>query len=179
VSIGVLITYVKPRYDNLKSLRSDITAFNDNLDTANKLKESREALIAKYNAIPKEDLDNLKTLLPDNVDNIRLVIQIDSLATKNGLSTVRNISYQASDLASSQSQDPSQNPDAQKPYGSFVISFETTGQYQNFLSFLSDLEENLRLVDVTGIEFTPNQLIPGIAANIGYKVTLTTYWLKQ
>jgi len=183
VSVGVFSIYVKPRYEEVRAIKKEVSSYNGNLDTADKLKTSREELIAQYNSIPKSDLDNLKTLLPDSVDNIRLIIQVDLLATRNGLSTVRNVNYQLKDVAAAtgaSGQQAGQSPEsAKRPYGEFVISFETTGQYKNFLSFLSDLEANLRLVDITKIDFTPTGTVQSLAGNMSYKVTLKTYWLKQ
>lgn len=177
------MSLVQPKYDEALKLREQIKSYNANLETADKLKESREALIASYNDIPKTDLDNLKTLLPDSVDNIRLIIQIDALATKNGLSTVRNVEYQTNEIkpGSAATTTTGQSPEAAKrSYGEFVIGFTTTGQYQNFLSFLSDLEANLRLVDITKVEFTPISVGgQSTVTSMGYKVALKTYWLKQ
>jgi Tfp pilus assembly protein PilO len=189
-SVGVFIAIIVPRYDTIKSTKADITTYNANLATATQLQQSRDALIAQYNNIQKVDLDNIKTLLPDSVDNIRLIIQLDSLATKSGLSSLRNVDYNpdqastaATNAATARPVDPTV---AQRPYGEFVITFQTTGQYSNLLSFISDLEENLRLVDVTNIQFTPvggtgtgTTVAQNAASGITYKVTLKTYWLKQ
>ncbi len=180
VSITVFVVVIKPQYNELQSTREAVALANANLETASKLAESRDALIATYNSISKTDLDNLRTLLPDSVDNIRLIIQINSLATKNGLSLLRNVDYQTSQEATAAT--TVQNPEASnKPYGEFSISFQTTGQYKNFLAFLSDLEQNLRLVDVTRIEFAPADqgVQQSAATSLTYKVTLKTYWLKQ
>ena len=212
-SLGVFFMYVKPRYDAIETIKSDIAGYQTNLVTANKIKTSREDLIQKYNNIPASDLTNLKTLLPDSVDNIRLIIQIDSLATTNGLSTLRNVNYQSSDTVTTSATTVGGTPatatpasasatttgvagqspvNARKPYGSLTVSFQTTGQYKNFLTFLSALEQNLRMVDVTNVDFSTTENVStgstsssgtslgqGIVGNITYKVTLTTYWLKQ
>ncbi len=174
LSVGAFVLSIKPRYEAARETKDLIADYAGSLDTAEKLKTSREELISRYNEIPKADLDNLKTLLPDSVDNIRLIIQIDSLATRNGLSTVRSVDYQT--ISAGQ-----QSPDTvRKPYGEFVVSFDTTGQYRNFLSFLADLEENLRLVDVIKVDFTPaGGAAQSISGNMSFKVTLKTYWLKQ
>lgn len=178
LSIGAFIWYVKPQYQAAKQNQAQIANFSSNLDTAEKLKTSREELIAKYNDIPKSDLDNLKVLLPDSVDNIRLIIQIDSLAIRNGLSTVRNVNYQV------QNNDDGtlKGKTSSGPYEEFTISFETSGQYQNFLSFLTDLEANLRIIDITKIEFSPQSTSAqgqSPATSMSYKITLKTYWLKH
>jgi Tfp pilus assembly protein PilO len=175
LSVGAFLLYVKPKYEDARDFKTQIADYSSNLDTAEKLKTSREELIAKYNSIPKSDLDNLKALLPDSVDNIRLLIQIDSLAVRNGLSTVRNVNYQAETSESTQKAKVATG----EPYQDFTISFETTGQYQNFLSFLSDLEANLRVIDITKIEFSPSASTQALTSSMSYKITLKTYWLKQ
>jgi hypothetical protein len=208
-SIGVFVAVILPRYAVIKTSRTDIAAFNANLATAGRLQQSRDALVAQYNNIQKTDLDGIKTLLPDSVDNIRLIIQLDSLATKNGLSSLRNVTYSPDQIPTVKTPvTPIAGPagaggaapavvapmgpmangtvdpaSAQRTYGQFVISFQTSGQYSNFLSFLSDLEQNLRLVDVTDVTFTPVSDGSGgaqtAASSLTYKVTLKTYWLKQ
>lgn len=178
-SIGAFVMFVVPRYNNLKTLRSSVSSFDGRLETADKLKLSREELIARYNSIPKADLDNIRTLLPDSVDNIRLIIQLDSLATKNGMSSLRNVQYDEVKTAEVAKPDPNA-PVSQKPYGEFAISFDTTGQYKNFLSFISDLEQNLRIVDITSVQFaTAEGSDRGVADSLRYTIKLKTYWLKK
>ncbi len=180
VSVGVFVMFVWPRYQNIQTTRAAIANSDNSLSTAAKLKASREALIAKYNSIPKADLDNLKTLLPDTVNNIRLIIQINALATKNGLSVLRNVEYQA--VQEKAAAGAANTEASRRPYGEFAVSFETVGQYKNFLAFLSDLEANLRLIDVTGIDFSLGAGAGGDQGGIvsnSYKVSLKTYWLKQ
>jgi hypothetical protein len=201
--VGIFIAIIIPRYDVINSERAQLATYNADLVTAGQLQQSRDTLIAQYNNINQADITNIETLLPDSVDDIRLIIQLDSLATKNNLSSLRNVNYDPDQVpsattasgsapvpANSISATPTLSPAvSQSPYGQFVISFQTSGQYSNFLSFLSDLEQNLRLVDVTDIEFTPAaattgtsagiSAVPTAASGLGYKVTLTTYWLKQ
>jgi hypothetical protein len=184
--IGIFVAFIVPRYHVVQGLQAEVASYNANLATATQLEHSRESLIAQYNNIQKTDLDNINTLLPDSVDNIRLIIQINALATKDGLASLRSVDYDTSQAAPAASTpSPATNSPATDnlPYGQFVISFQTTGQYANFLSFLSDLEQNLRLVDVTEIDFTAPQgsttgTTPSPANGMNYKVTLKTYWLK-
>lgn len=189
-SLAAFFMVVKPRYDKLQAVKNEVSTYDESLETAEQLKISREELIAKYNSIPKSDLDNIKTLLPDSVDNIRLIIQLDSLATKNGLSILRNVDYKSDALVAASSGSPdaaatdmSGIESARRPYGELTVSFQTQGQYANFLAFLSDLEQNLRLVDVTAVDFTvassDGSSGQALASNLSYKVTLKTYWLKQ
>jgi Tfp pilus assembly protein PilO len=174
-SIGVFVAFVNPRFRQISALRATVASYTQELQTANQLKASREQLIATYNSIQKSDLDNLSTLLPDNVNNIRLVIQINALALKDNLSTVKNVNYNA---AASDSATPAEAGAPQGPYGTFQMSFETTGPYKNFLAFIADMEKNLRLIDITSATFAPVTEASSVD-NQDYKVTLNTYWLRQ
>jgi Tfp pilus assembly protein PilO len=185
-SVGVFIGFVLPRYHAAQATQATVSSYNANLATATQLEQSRQALITQYNNIPKADLDNIQTLLPDAVNNIRLIIELDALATKNGLSSLRSVDYDPSQIPTAGTSVPAVATDTtttQLPYKEFDISFQTTGQYSNFLSFLSDLEQNLRLVDVTEIDFLPpvsaTGAAPTPASGLSYKVILKTYWLKQ
>ena len=183
LTIGFASMYTLPLWHAGQDLATSIATSQDRLQTAQALEKSRADLISKYNSISKTDLDNLTTLLPDNVHNIRLIIQIDSLATKNGLSMLQNVSYKAHD-DTADTKTPGKPNQPTNPYEPFSISFETTGTYKNFLSFTSDLEKNLRLLDIEQVDFTPMPSAnpkdaPSANGLINYKVTLQTYWLKQ
>jgi Tfp pilus assembly protein PilO len=176
VSVGAFIKFVQPLYKDVQGLRSEVTTSGGSLNTAQIIKKERDDLIAKYNGIQKVDLDNLETLLPDTVNNIRLIIQINALANRNNLSTLRNVDYQTNEK-----KDPATPagflPADDKLYGEFTISFQTSGQYNSFLNFISDLEQNLRLVDITAVDFSSSD--PTRQSSMNYKVTLKTYWLKK
>lgn len=177
-AIGVFTVFIHPRFATISALRTQLAEYQTELKTAQELQAQREQLIATYNSIQKVDLDNIRTLLPDSVDNIRLIIQLDALAQKNGLSTVRSVSYDAGSTAKTPA-GSAPNPQDAHPYGTFKINFETSGQYKSFLSFIADVEANLRLVDITGVTFQPTTDKNGLVTSMTYKVDITTYWLKQ
>lgn len=183
--VAAFIFVINPRYVAIKDARAQISGYSTSLSTAEKLKSSREELIGRYNSISKADLDSIKTLLPDSVDNIRLIIQLDSLAAKNGMSTLRNVDYKTDTSTGPAATTAIATSANNKPYGEFTVTFQTTGQYKNFLSFLADLEQNLRLVDVVSVDFastafgTDAAKSNTAASSMSYKITLKTYWLKQ
>lgn len=183
LTTGFASLYTLPMWRQAQVLSTTIATGNERLATADSLSKSRADLISKYNSIPKADLDNLTTLLPDNVNNIRLIIQIDSLATKNGLSVLQNVTYTTRDNKSETTKATGKSV-VIPPYEPFTISFETIGTYKNFLSFVSDIEKNLRLLDIQQVDFTPvppanTKDTPSANGLISYKVKVSTYWLRQ
>lgn len=184
LTCGFASLYTLPLWRDTQALSATIATGSERLSTADSLAKSRADLISKYNSIPKADLDNLTTLLPDNVNNIRLIIQVDSLATKNGLSVLQNVTYTTHDSTTDDPKASAKAAAARPPYEPFTISFETIGTYKNFLSFVSDIEKNLRLLDIQQVDFTPvppanAKDAPSANGLISYKVKVSTYWLRQ
>jgi uncharacterized membrane protein YqhA len=64
------------------------------------------------------------------------------------------------------------------------MKFTVTGKYESFLSFLKDLEQNLRVVDVKSIDFkVPNSIVSSSGKVTDtdiydYSLEIQTYWLK-
>ena len=111
----------------------------------------------------------MRKLLPHNIDNVRLALDLDGIASRHGL-RVQDVTVQTSAEASSQGRIAQDSG----PVDSVVISFSVVSQYPNFVAFLKDLEKSLRIVDVVSLSFTTKQ--GGALAE--YDVSVKTYWLK-
>jgi Tfp pilus assembly protein PilO len=67
-------------------------------------------------------------------------------------------------------------------YGVWDLSFSIEGSYSNFLNFTRDLENNLRIVDISSIQFsseTAANSSKNTAESYSYSFTVKTYWLKN
>lgn len=180
---GVL--FVSPLFSDVSKLRTDVTAYNTALAHSTDLQKVRDDLLDSYNMISKEDKERLVRFMPNTVDNIQLILEIQQVANMHGMS-LKNIAFEAPKPSSSdQAPDPSSDPNAQKPYGVFNLEFKTEAKYLTFVEFLRDLEMNLRLIDIKSISFA----IPEKKAYLSesdndpsvyvYDVKIQTYWLKH
>jgi Tfp pilus assembly protein PilO len=169
-SIAITMVYIRPTWDEIQTLRADETKYSDALkrvDTLSAALENQKTLIAN---IPAEDLEDLEKLLPDNVDNVQLIIDINNIAASEGL-TIRDIA-----IATPEDETNSRTSSAQVSragYDSIDLSFSVTSPYPQFINFISSLEQSLRLVDVTAVSFVPTD-----TGSYNFSVTLRTYWLK-
>jgi hypothetical protein len=152
----------------IKQIRERTAAYDDVLDRARVLQEKRDSLRTKYNSISQTDKTRLEQLLPDTLDNVRLVLDIDRIASRHGI-RIRNISV--NDNASGDKKAVSTD---EKGYGSATITFAVTAPYDVFLQFLNDLEDGLRLIDVTSLSLKTDD-----PRAYTYTVTFKTYWLKK
>lgn len=170
-AVGLFALYTNPAYQRAKGLQVQVGSFDDALGKALELKASRDALLSKRNTFSAESVQKLERVLPDNVDNIRFVIDINNIAARRSLS-LKNVSLgTVSDSKSSRS--ALAIGASGDPVGSAEISFALVASYDDFLAFLQDLEHSLRLVDVEKISFK--------AAATGdkyeFSMTIRTYWL--
>lgn len=174
-AVAVFVLFVSPRYQNIKALRATASDYASAIENAKKLSEEQADREAQYNAIPREAIDSLETALPNNVDNIRLIIQINSIALKTGMSSLREVDYATKEVIPA----PGAEVSPGGLSGEFEMKFSTFGSYRNFLNFISALEQNLRLVDITKIGFEVLEDETKRTPDPKYVVTLKTYWLKN
>ena len=165
-SLGLFFGYVNPTYMNIKGLQQNKADYDIALSNSKELQSERDTLLAKYNSMSKSDLAKLSKLLPDNIDNIRLIIEIDDMAKTFGM-RIRDFKT-----------DTNQNTDTigadNTPYGTLNLSFSTTAPYNTFLAFIHSLEESLRISNINSIQFSSSDT----NALYDYAVTVKTYWLK-
>jgi len=180
-SFAVFFGYVDPNYKNgidqvggpdysksdVVFLKSELSKYDNVLSSANDIVSKRESLIAKRNTITDADQARLERLLPSNIDNIRLIIEISKIAEGRNL-VAKNISV--GDMSKITSDTIGQSD---SPYGTLSLKFTVNSSYSNFLNLLQDLESNLRLVDITDISFNATE-----SGFYDFNVSLNTYWLK-
>ncbi len=165
------MVYIDPQYQQVKALSAQVAEYDDALSKAKELRTERDKLLSKRNTFSADDLTRISRALPDNVDNIRLIIDINNIASRRGLS-LKSIS--AADVSdSSKARSTLAVGSSGDPLGSVTVSFTVGADYDTFLAFLHDLEHSLRIVDVESIEF----ISPALGAQTDYSVQLRTYWL--
>ena len=169
-SLGAFFGYINPTYTHIEDLTAENNQYNQALDNSKALLSERDNLLTKLKSFTQDDLNRLQTLLPDAIDGVRLIIELDSIASNYGLK-IRNFSTGATNqTASNQAVLGAGN----SPYGTYTLTFTTTASYQTFIAFLSALEHNLRLMDVTGVTFSA----PSTNSAYDFTITINTYWLK-
>jgi Tfp pilus assembly protein PilO len=169
-AIGLFVLYTNPTYQGLKGTQAQVAAYDDALNKSQELKKIKGTLDSARNAFSPEDEQKLVRLLPDQVDNIRLIIDINNIAARRGLSLsnvalgeVSNSSSEASTFAVGPSSDP---------VGSVSLGFSVMASYEDFLAFLQDIEHSLRILDVENLTFDA-----ATAGRYSFNFTVRTYWL--
>ena len=173
-AVALFFLYTKPTYDGLQAKKAQITQYDLALDKAAELQRLKQSLLSRYNSFDPNDIERLHKLLPDHVDNVRLVLDLDTLATTHGLA-LQNVVISAVETGDAQTKGNVIGP-SDDTHQAITLKFATTGTYPKFVEFLTDLERSLRIVDVIDLKMAAS----GGTGEPQYRfdVVLRTYWLK-
>ena len=188
LSIAIFFVFVTPVYTQITDLKTELGSYDSALNNSKSLENERDKLTAKSNSIEKDSIVRLQKLLPDNIDNIRLILELEQVAVPYGI-TLKNVKY---DTTPSEkipanagiSQGSVVNGSVSNAeYGTWNLEFSINSSYDNFLNFTRDLEKNLRIVDVASIDFSSNVTNSNVSATASdpyqYNFKIKTYWLKN
>lgn len=189
-SIGMFVFYINPLYTgatgekdfaarSIQELKADDTQYVDALDRTTKYELTRQNLLNISRSISSADRAKLAKLLPDQIDTVRLIIDVSDVADNYNL-FLQNIGI-SGEAEGSQSKSKAQPAggsllaQGNTKYDSITLSFSVTGSYDDFFSFITDLEQSLRLVDIISVSFSST----GAVDSQKYDFTVQTYKLKQ
>jgi hypothetical protein len=179
-SIGIFIVYVNPTYTKqVIPLQAQIKQLNSTIAAAEEFNKKEAQIATERNALPADSIARLQSYLPDSVDNVQLVLDLNTLAARSGL-TLSDLDIAAG--TGTEQVAPAAGADASgalplqsvssKISDSLQISFKAKGPYAGFRTFLMTLEESLRPMDLTHIEIKTDPLLPDT-----FSLTFTIYWL--
>lgn len=183
-TITGIFLFVNPLYTEIKVIKSELSAYDEALNNSKQLETERDKLVNKYKSITPDNLKKLDKLLPDGVDNIILILEIEKIALAYGME-LNDIRYdtftkvKATDTTNTTTNVVKPTVEDNKAYGSWDLEFSTEGSYDDYISFLHDLENNLRLVDISSVHFSSTSTKKDSIDIYKYSFKIRTYWLKD
>lgn len=153
----------------LNDLLAERASLNQTLNSVDRIKAKILDLQKIENSISATDLEKLNKFIPNHVDNVNLLIDINNIAAKQGV-TIKNVRVRTgSDLGSSATSKEAVASGILPTYMSFSIA----GNYQVLTNFLDDLASSLRVVDPVSLSFSVDE--KGLNQ---YNFEIKTYWVK-
>ena len=181
LALCIFFMYTQPTYDSTRELKDKIRQYNQALDKAAELQQLKQALLSRYNAFDPTDLSRLQKLLPNHVDNVRLILDIDNLAGRYGMALQNDvISTPGKDKENEEESSLGAIGESQQKFDSLTLQFSTQATYPLFMQFLQELESSLRIVDLVSLTLTPETDTTASKEPIyRFGITIKTYWLKE
>ncbi|GIW68469.1 MAG: hypothetical protein KatS3mg099_417 [Candidatus Parcubacteria bacterium] len=186
-SVGLFFGYIEGAYARWQAKEAKYEQVAKTNQNYLAYQQMLDGLIAQRNAL-QEETARLRKLLPDHVDMIRLILDIESIASQHKAVKVGSFTFSNSTQSSSNAQDggelPSsdfegdstaqQQPTSQARYGEARISFTAAAPYEEGIAFIRDLERSLRLLDVRTVSVKPDASVTG---PYQFTIEAATYWL--
>ena len=102
LAVGIFFGYMKPAWSGpIAETKAAIKNNEQALAAADEYKAKQNTLASARNAIDPENLARISTFLPDSVDNVGLILDINALAARSGLS-LSNIDVVANNAGGAQ-----------------------------------------------------------------------------
>ena len=168
LSVALFYSFVFPYYEKVGVLREQSAKYQDILNNIVDLAQKRDDLEVKYSNIPAEEVLRLEKVLPDNVDTVNLAMNLDSIASKYGISINSIKAVEANNQAGFEIVQSTTGP-----YAPVTISFSFVAGYQDFRSFIADIEQSLRIIDIKSINFSSTE-----TGLYDFSISAETYWLN-
>lgn len=148
LAVATVFFVVLPQWRGIGSLRAEIGGLEALNDELAKIADQRDLLTKEYNAISDEDLAKLRSIAPANSDNSTVLVDFEALAQKNNL-VLSQVDFNAGEknqIAGAAARS--------RVFGAIPVTLALRGSYEGFRGFLQALERNLRVMDVSEINFS-------------------------
>lgn len=172
IAVTLFFGYVNPAYTgSVATLQEEIGGYERALAAAQAFAAKENALLAERNAIPAEGITRLEAFLPDGVDNVQLILDLDALATRSGV--------KLSNFEMDNAEEPGSSAEAglpleaQGPVETLSLGVSATGTYEAFRTFLAGVENSLRPLDLASMDISDSDT--GVYT---YDMLFTIYWLR-
>lgn len=168
ISVGAFFYYISPGYESVMSLQAQNKNLDEAVEASLELDRVKSDLEDRYNSISTADLRRLKKFLPERVDDVRLILDVTTLAEDLGID-LRDV--QISEEVESNNRREQEKVDGVE---TLILSFNFESTYADFLDLLLDLESSLRVIDVVELSFFSIE----DSNLLDFSVTIKTYWLN-
>lgn len=205
-SFGVIFGYARPLYQgvtgssnfadkSVKELKVDIKKYSEAFDRIREIEEIKGGLQTKYNSILEKDREKIVKALPEEVDVIRLIVDLNERTAVYGMS-MKNISIEKGSSEPSYSRPGEMGGASGYNLPNVGLGFEVSSNYDNLISFLGDLEKSLRLLELSSVSISSvsdidksSQLVSGgevkpttkvLPSNVySAKINIKSYYLPK
>ncbi|HET8575270.1 MAG TPA: type 4a pilus biogenesis protein PilO [Candidatus Paceibacterota bacterium] len=171
----IFYLFINPTYANVNNLKQERAQYDTALGDAAQLQEKLQSLREQLNSFSPDELTRLDHMLPNHVDNVRLILELNAIAARNNM-VMKNINFALAPDASGNANSPSNSQT--KEVQTVGVSFSVKGDYHTLIAFLQDLERSLRMIDIESVNFSVPQGSTADSSTYTYSIVLHTYWLN-
>lgn len=179
LAVGIFFLYVQPQNERFNEIKKIEQEYKMARDKANELRTKREGLQNKFKQVGIADQERLKKMLPDTIDNVRLLLDLTNIANRFGISPTAITISSGQEVGAQAAGADAENKDqiiidnTSTGYGTIKIGFSFVATYEDYKRFLRELELSLRLIDIKQLTVRTSETPLN-----SYSIIFETYWLR-
>ncbi len=167
-AIGIFFGYINPTYTTeIATLRAEIRGYDGALEAAEAFKRKEEEIKTAQDEVPLDAQQRIEAFLPDGVDNVQLILDLNALADRSGM---RLADF---DINEARAEEGDLAAEAEGGLDSLDIAVTGVGSYAAFRTFLEGVELSLRPMDL--IDLSIEDSTTGVYS---YSMIFRIYWLR-
>lgn len=157
IAILLFVFFTKPLYSEIKSTQAEVDAYALAVEKYNEFSQALQTKLNKKTSRPEYEIERLDQLLPSMIDETQLLVDLNALALTHGL-LFGNVSVEGNNPVMLEEALPVEGSQVASDELSTVdVSFDVIGTYEQFKTFLRDIESSLSLMEVTELNFTATE----------------------
>jgi Tfp pilus assembly protein PilO len=177
LAIGIGMGYVKPAWEEIGVVQDEIYDIDQALENAERNNQELRQLIAAADSIDDRSLEQLDAFLPPEIDLLQSMADMATIADESNVTivTIAALDNEEASPIVLQGEDESVIP-----LQTSDIEVIVAGSYEDFKTFLENLERNHNFFEVTSLSFgnTENQIVNDedpVSVTGPYSLNVRTY----
>lgn len=177
-AVLLIAFYLRPAIGDISELQDEIFVFKDNADKISEVNTRLNQLASDMDSLRQSDMLALETYLPDQVDSLQVMYDIETLAQLSNLNVISLSSVATEDQEAlaeelqfeGDTEAASSSVRLNENTNSTDFSLTAAGSYTSLKAFLERVTNNYYPLDIVSLEFeTPEE------GPIQYQFTIRTY----
>lgn len=170
IAFTIFFAFVKPLFSDVRVIQDEIGRINEQLSKKTDLTAEVKGLLEVKQSHSVANIERLDAMIPESVDEVKIIADLSALARAHNM-LFGNIAVESGN--------DTYDTEEFEELGdvglvSSDITFELTGNYDQFKLMLADIERSLVLLDVLHISFSA-----GVGGLVQYAVKVRTYALPN
>lgn len=156
LAILIFFLYTQPMFTEVKQVQGEADKYREAAQTAATRNEELNQKYAIVESHAVTDVERLNVLVPSVIDEIKILTDLGELARRHNM-LFGNVSVTNNDMEPLATVNEESEVVAFRDLVSTDLQFSLIGTYEQFKSFLADVESSLVLLEVNNIAFTAGE----------------------
>ncbi|HBB56461.1 TPA: hypothetical protein DEW47_01925 [Patescibacteria group bacterium] len=175
IAAGTFIFFgeTKGMYGEIKIKTEESAVLDNALVVSRQVKSARDNLLAQYNQISQIDIDRLNIMLPAQPESVKIILQIDNMLRRKGM-VLKSIDIKNQEKSSEDKVAAVAAGVNSDMFSTLPLTISVSGTYGAFYSFVKDVEQSLRLMDIKKVNFSVSD-----SDVYNFNIEAAAYWKKS